>query len=320
MENYTVCWVQADVDQTAHPIVLYVPGLLPKPEPSVHRDALLRCLRAGLQRVDPEVGDAIAATHGGFDMVSWTFDFYDEYRDFAIDADAIEAVIAQAAPSERDIAEASSWQRRVIRALYLLGDLLPFLIPHLANERTEVHLRDLRRYVQDINGIAEHTRRMLKMPVRAAFEGGRPVLLIGHSMGSVIAYDALWELTHCDAGDVAVDLFLTMGSPLGQRHIQKCIRGYSASGRDRYPHNIRHWKNLSAVGDLTSIDPQLTNDFADVLELGLVDSFEDEEINTWFRLDGELNVHAEYGYFVHDSTARAVADWWRAHDASMKAS
>ena len=35
----------------AHPIVLYVPGLLPKPESGVHRDALLRCLLAGLERL-----------------------------------------------------------------------------------------------------------------------------------------------------------------------------------------------------------------------------------------------------------------------------
>ncbi|MBT8086678.1 MAG: alpha/beta fold hydrolase [Gammaproteobacteria bacterium] len=306
------------MNEAVHPVVLYVPGLLPKPEPRTHADALLRCLRAGLQRVDPAVGDAIAATQGGFDMVSWTYDFYGEYRDFAIDADAVEAAIAQDAPSERDVAEADSWQRRVIRVLYLLGDLVPVLIPHLANERTEVHLRDLRRYVQDINGIAAHTRRMLKVPLRAAFEGGHPVLLIGHSMGSVIAYDALWELTHDAADRALVDLFLTMGSPLGQRHIQKRIKGYTASGAARYPHNIRHWKNLSAVGDLTSIDPRLTNDFADVLELGLVDSFEDLETYNWFRLDGELNVHSEYGYFVNDDTARTIADWWRAHDASIK--
>ena len=36
---------------------------------------------------------------------------------------------------------------------------------------------------------------MLKMPLRAAWGSGRPVLLAAHSMGSVIAYDALWEMT-----------------------------------------------------------------------------------------------------------------------------
>jgi len=306
------------VAATAHPVILYVPGLLPKPEPEVHKAALLSCLLTGLQRVDESVAQAVATTTGGFDIVSWTFDFYREHRDFELDREAIENVRSQPAASARDIAEARSWRRRVTRSIYHLGDRLPFLIPHLASERTEVHLRDLRRYVDDDNGIAEHTRRMLKMPLRAASEGGHPVLLVGHSMGSVIAYDALWEMTHRDGNHARVDRLLTMGSPLGQRYMQKRIRGSQLSGVDRYPHNIRHWTNLSAVGELTSIDPNLGNDFGGLLDLGLVESFHDEELYTWFRLNGVLNVHSEYGYLVSDATARTVADWWRSHDASFR--
>lgn len=302
---------------TAHPIVLYIPGLLPKPEPELHKDALQRCLMAGLRRIDDDVATAIATTAGGFDIVSWTYDFYREHRDFEIDRDAVEKVIGQRAASERDIAEAGSWRRRMTRWIYNLGDLLPFLIPHLASERTELHLRDLQRYVRDANGIADHTRRMLKIPIRAAAEGRHPLLLIGHSMGSVIAYDALWEMSHHDGDHAYVDLLLTMGSPLGQRYMQKRIRGNELLGADRYPWNIRAWRNLSATGDLTSIDPKLRNDFREMLELDLVESFVDEEIFTWFRLNGVLNVHSEYGYLVTGATARIVADWWRAHDTSL---
>ena len=32
------------------PLIIYVPGLLPKPEPEKHREALLRCLLTGLRR------------------------------------------------------------------------------------------------------------------------------------------------------------------------------------------------------------------------------------------------------------------------------
>ena len=302
---------------TAHPVVLYVPGLLPKPEPELHKDALQRCLLAGLRRIDDDVATAVATTAGGFDIVSWTYDFYREHRDFEIDRDAVDNVISQRAAGERDIAEASSWRRRMTRWIYNLGDRLPFLIPHLASERTEVHLRDLQRYVHDDNGIADHTRRMLKIPIRAAAEGKHPLLLIGHSMGSVIAYDALWEMSHHDGDHATVDLLLTMGSPLGQRYMQKRIRGNELAGADRYPGNIRAWHNLSARGDLTSIDPKLQNDFRELLELDLVESFVDEEISTWFRLNGVLNVHSEYGYLVTAATARIVADWWRAHDRSL---
>jgi len=307
------------MDIVAHPVVIYVPGLLPKPVPEAHRDALLRCLLAGLRRVDVPVAESIAMIRGGFDIVSWTYDFYREHRDISLDAAAIEAVIANPEASARDIAEASSWKRRLARWVYSIGDRLPFLIPHLANERTEMHLRDLRRYVNDDNGIAEHTRRMLKVPLRAAVEAHRPVLLIAHSMGSVIAYDALWEMSHNDIDHVDVDLLVTMGSPLGQRYIQKRIKGHSMVGVERYPNNIRNWKNLVAVGDLTAIDPWLANDFSEMLELELVHSFEDAELYSAFRQAGAQNVHSEYGYLVNELTARTVANWWRSQDSSMAA-
>ncbi len=301
----------------AHPSIIYVPGLLPKPEPEMHREALLRCLLAGVERVDKGVAEAISATPGAFDIVSWTYDFYREHRDIGIDAAAIDAVIEQQHASSQDIAEATSWKRRFTRWLYHLGDRLPFLIPHLASERTEVHLRDLRRYLRNDNGIAEHTRRMLKVPLRSATKAHRPILLIAHSMGSVISYDTLWEMSHNRRDQAKVDLLLTMGSPLGQRYMQERLQGHSASGAGRYPHNIRRWKNLAAVGDLTAIDPTLANDYSDVVRLGLVNSLEDAEVYTCFRLDGHLNVHSEYGYLVNETTAQTVSEWWRGHDASL---
>ena len=293
------------------PLILYVPGLLPKPDFDTHRDALLRCLLAGVRRVDAGIADAIDTQDHHFDIVSWTYDFYGEHRDFSIDAPAVVDVIEQMEESRLDIDEATSWRRRFARWLFTLGDLLPFLIPHVANERMELHLRDLRRYTKDRNEIAEHTRQMLKMPLRAAAEAKRAVLLVAHSMGSVIAYEALWQMSHDDQAIVPVDLLLTMGSPLGQRYIQRRLKGHDESGALRYPNNIRRWVNLSAVGDLTAIDPVLGNDFAPMVDSGFVEYINDHEVHNYFRLAGELNVHSEYGYLVNKVTAGIVADWWR---------
>ncbi len=301
----------------ARPLIIYIPGLLPKPEPRLHRDALYRCLLAGIRREDAAVADAIEATAGGFDLVPWTYEFYGEHRDYDLDRAAVEAVIEQASASQRDIVEASAWSRRLTRWIYRLGDLLPFLIPHLASERMEVHLRDLRRYERDKNGIAERIRRMLKVPLLAAAGGEHPVLLIGHSMGSIISYDALWELGHTHGNPVSIDMFLTMGSPLGHRFMQMRILGHDKTGRQRYPNNIRRWKNLTAVGDLTAIDPYLANDFGEMVDLGLVESIDDEEVLNYFRLNGELNVHSEYGYLCNKKTALTIATWWRGHDSNL---
>ncbi len=301
----------------AQPLIIYVPGLLPKPQPDLHRDGLLRCLVAGLRRIDLEVADAIEANPGNFELVSWTFDFYGTHRDFELDRSAIDAVIEQPEANARDIAEASAWSRRLTLWIYTLGDMLPFLIPHLAGERMEVHLRDLKRYGHNKEGIADSIKRLLKVPLLAASGSQRPVLLLAHSMGSIIAYDSLWELSHEHGNPVDVDQLLTMGSPLGQRFMQKRIRGHDRNGKERYPQNIHHWTNLTAIGDLTAIDPWLADDFAEMIELGLVDAIEDERILNYFRLDGKLNVHAEYGYLVNEKTAHTIAKWWRGHDLEI---
>jgi hypothetical protein len=306
------------MSEPANPLILFIPGLLPKPEPEVHRQALLSCMLAGVRRADRAVAEAIEANSAAFDIVAWTYDFYREHRDFELDRDAVAAVIEQECASEQDIREATSLRRRMTRWLYRLGDLLPFLIPHLADEKIEVHLRDLKRYLEDDNGIAQHTRRMLELRLRAAGATGSPVLLIGHSMGSVIAYDSLWEMSVDERDPWRLDMLLTMGSPLGQRYLQQRIKGAGERGRKRYPNNIRRWKNLSAIGDMTSLDLDLADDFGEMLELGLVERFEDDALLGYFRQDGQLNAHAEYGYLVHDKTAHTIVEWWRGHDPSVR--
>jgi hypothetical protein len=307
------------MSDNAHPLIIFIPGLLPKPEPEFHRAALLRCLLTGVRRVDEDVAHAIESTTGAFDIVAWTYDFYRAHRDISLDLAAIDAVIEQMGASDVDIAESTSWRRQLMRGIYAMGDMMPFLIPHIASERMEVHLRDLHRYLRDVNGIAAHTRRMLKVALLAATKGRHPVLLVAHSMGSVIAYDSLWELSHIGRDRVLVDMLLTMGSPLGQRYMQKRIKGSAKSGYERYPHNIRHWKNLAAVGDMTALDPILADDFEEMLELGLLENLEDRSVLNHFRLNGELNVHAEYGYLVNEETAHTIAKWWRGHDYSLRA-
>jgi len=293
------------------PLIIYVPGLQPKPEPAAHREALFRCLIAGVRRYDEKIALDIAANLHCFDIVSWTYSFYGVHRDIAIDATAIDAVIALDQANQRDIDEASSWMRRFVRWTFGLADLLPFLIRHAANERIELHLRDLRRYVRNRDGIADDVRNMLKLPLRAALNSGRPILLIAHSMGSVIAYDSLWQMAYGDGDRVCVDLLLTMGSPLGQRYIQRRLQGHAEDDGRRYPDNVQHWTNLTAVGDLTAIDPELANDFGDMVGHGLAESIDDQNLHNYFRLEGELNVHSEYGYLANNVTARIVANWWR---------
>ena len=291
--------------------IIFVPGLLPKPREEIHCEALLRCLLAGVERIDPDIAAQLVAAQGSFELVSWTYDFYGEHRDFALDAPSVDALIEQGEVRQRDQDEATGWRKRLARSVLMLADHLPFLIPHVVNDRMRLHLRDLRRYLGNRNEVAEHTRDILKTSMRKARDAGRPILLIAHSMGSVIAYEALWQMSRANREAMQVDLLLTMGSPLGQRYMQQRIKGSDSIGSVRYPNNVRQWINLSAAGDMTALDSSLRNDFDAMLCEGLVESIDDRRIYNWFRLDGVLNPHAEYGYLINPETAAIVVEWWR---------
>ncbi|MEX0976967.1 MAG: hypothetical protein WDZ50_07715 [Woeseia sp.] len=295
------------------PLMLYVPGLRAKPPPPVHRRELFRCLVEGVRRIDAQAAVAIQQQESCFDVVSWTYDFYGKHRDIELDLPAIGRLLQQPEATQEDIRQAVSLKRRALRWLYHLADYLPFLVPQLADERLELHLRDLRRYVHNEFEVADAIRRLVSLPLRAAAKAGRPILLIGHSMGSVIGYEALWQMSRDSDEDVRVDLFLTMGSPLGQRTIQRGLKGSKDRGVSRYPRNIRRWVNIAAFGELTAIDMTLRNDFAGMIEAGLVDEIEDHAVFNYYRADGELNVHAEYGYLINKACATQICNWWRAN-------
>ncbi len=296
---------------SGEPLVIYVPGLKPKPEPTAHRHELFRCLLEGVRRIDAESASQMKHRDHCFDIVGWTYDFYRYRRDLNIDLAAIDALIQQESATEQDIAEAMTWKRRFLRWMYAVADQFPFLMHPLADENLEIQLRDLRRYIKNDNDIAEFVRRLLKMPLLAARKSDRPGLLIGHSMGSIIAYDSLWQLSQEAETECRIDLFMTLGSPLAQKFIQRRIKGAKEVGDNRYPRGIRRWVNIAAIGDLTSIDMRMENDYQEMLDLGMTESIDDHQVFNYFRLDGELNVHAEYGYLINEVTAGFITEWWR---------
>lgn len=296
------------------PRMIFVPGMKPKPPPEIHRQQMWRCLLEGVRRADPEVAEQLADHPEQFERASWTWAFYGRYRDIGIDMPGIEALLATPAPSDRDLKGARSIKNRVLRMVYLLGDAVPFVIDSLANDDLRVTLKDVARYVKNKEGIGDTVR--ADLVDRLTTQGGAPTMLIGHSLGSVIAWDTLWGLTHEVADSaVAIDRFVTLGSPLGNRVIQRGLKGRHETGRRRYPGNIRRWTNIVAVGELTALDRHMANDFGNMRSLGLVEQIDDVDVYNHYRENGRLLVHSEYGYLANVYTGRMIADWWRAHTA-----
>jgi hypothetical protein len=300
----------------SEPAIIYVPGIKPKPPAAEHRAALWRCLLEGVGRVNPAAAAQMARQPGCFQVVSWAHVFYETQRDIALDQPGIERLLALGGPEERDLREARSWRCRLQRQLYLLSDAFPPLFDLVGDPNMRATLDDTRRYFGNEAGAAVRVRQMVSDALIDAWRAGRRVLLAGHSLGSVIAFDVLWELSHRFAVPGRVDLFLSFGSPLGLGFVRSRLLGARESGRRRYPTNIRRWTNLAAVGEMTALDRRLGEVWAGMRELKLVEEISDRiDLQTWFRGPEGLNVHKCYGYMVNPILAGTIADWWQEQQA-----
>jgi hypothetical protein len=192
-----------------------------------------------------------------------------------------------------------------------LADHVPFLLRVLPEEVRST-ANEIDRYFNDSDGVARKIRDLLKQTLRPMLEQHEDVLLIAHSLGTVIAYDTLWELSHQDGITAKVD-FLTMGSPMGMHYIHRHLQGMNSHGENSYPGLIRHWINFSAEGDVAALNQHLKGSFQPMLDQGLVDSIEDHchGIYNYFRSDEGLNCHRSYGYLVNPAVGSVIAGWWK---------
>lgn len=292
--------------------IIFVPGKNPKPPAAEYQPQLFRSLVHGVGRADPEVARAIENTRDIFTLISWNVLYYGDEKSLGPDQPWIDALLTRTGPTEEEVREALSWRRKAAWAMISVADVLPFLIPLLPDPAVKSAIQETARYFANANGIGTRVRELLKTSLRGMMERGERILLIGHSMGSVIAYDALWELWHVEGRRERIDTFLTTGSPLGMHFAQKRLLGARERGARKYPGNIRHWLNVVAQGDLAALDATLSDDFAPMRGLGLIEKLSDVDggiFNYFCNADG-LNVHRSYGYLVNPRVGEVIARWW----------
>ncbi len=292
-------------------IIIFVPGKNPKPPAKAHREQLLRCLLHGIRRIDPQAASDIEE-QDSFSMVAWSHLLYDTQRDINEDIQWIDRLLAQQTHNENDVQDARPARYRLAKAMYVLGDHVPWLIPLIPDPRVKASIRDTEIYFRNHGNLGCHIRDLQKHPLRSAAANNDRVLLIGHSMGSIIAYDALWELDHLEGFKQCVDCLLTIGSPLGMNYVQRRLIGHSQTGNSIYPGNIGRWINIASRGDLVALDPSLANDFDGMISQNHTTSITDinKDVYNYYRDSKGINVHKSYGYLVNPHVARAIANWW----------
>jgi pimeloyl-ACP methyl ester carboxylesterase len=134
-----------------------------------------------------------------------------------------------------------------------------------------------------------------------AFRGHR-ILLVAHSMGSVIAYDVLRMLEREDPA-LKVEHLVTAASPLGLAKVK--LKFEAEHGTLRVPNNVSAWTNLADGEDVVAIMGALDADYAtNDAGLGIADR---RVLNAYRRPDGEPNPHKSYGYLRTPEFSRIAA-------------
>lgn len=134
------------------------------------------------------------------------------------------------------------------------------------------------------------------------------ILLIAHSMGSIIAYDVLCHYVP----DIEIDTFITIGSPLGHPIVMRKIfmeqkKKFDVNMKARTPENIqRRWLNLSDLEDKVAIDYELADDFKESSSRILP---EDKVVYNNYFNHKKRNPHKSYGYLRTSEMAEAIRDF-----------
>jgi thiaminase II len=152
--------------------------------------------------------------------------------------------------------EPMGWQERMRTLMNALAR-----IPWFAHASMGVAGLYRRALVQVTRYLTDEELRRAVLDRVAKLVGPETRVLIGHSLGAVVAYEAACLL------DRPLPLLLTLGSPLGLRTI---ITEQVRPQPPRYPPRVQRWVNVADRDDLIAAKPDLEKLFTSSLPEGAV--------------------------------------------------
>ena len=179
--------------------------------------------------------------------------------------------------------------------------------------------RDFARYFDHKSDYATKVRRRLRDRLCELLDRGDRIVLISHGTGSVVAYDVLWQLSHDPDfkekyGDKKIEVWLTLGAPLGDSSIRKRLLGAKEKPSTKFPVNVIAWHNVSAEDDYTCHDNTCADDFNMMMQQRVVSAVHDYKVFNLTVRYGKSNPHSSIGYYIHPRTSKILADWLRVSD------
>lgn len=165
----------------------------------------------------------------------------------------------------------------------------------------EYRLDDLWGYLEDPT-FRRDARARLRDAIRA--HAGSCLLLVAHSMGSLIAYDVMRMLER-ERAEFCVDHFVTLGAPLGLSDVR--MKMEAEHGGLRVPDSVKRWSNLMDRGDVATFGEDIADAYAP--NARGVRAQDVPVVNAYRRPQGDANHHKSYGYLRTPEFSQAVVDF-----------
>ena len=153
--------------------------------------------------------------------------------------------------------------------------------------------REVARYLtgqqERRDAVREFVADSIAEAMSTAASNKEPVAVVAHSLGSVIAFEALHARP-----DLQVELLITLGSPLAIQHaVFHRLQPLPVDGVGLRPPNVLSWVNICDAGDLIAIPRPLKTYFPGI-DLDLSDSI------------GLFNFHLVGGYLASPAVAASL--------------
>lgn len=261
--------------QRGRPVILLVHGRGMQDRDSVG---------ARKQWVDALHSGAASLTHSAsFDdtdvRVVWYADVLDPHSSEGCDYDPGDVRARRDAKTDADLKQVVSFA----------GGLINF-ISSLADDSAA---KELRSFSADAAFLGDARKRCssearLGTAIDRAKREGRPVILVAHSLGALMAYDYL--STRTDTG--AIQSFITIGSMAGAPELRRLVIGGDSTDAFTVPVSVRQWTNIRHAKD----------GLATPLAIG-------RDVVTDPPAD-ELDSHEMVGYLRGTVTAREILGAW----------
>ncbi len=295
-------------------IIIGIHGVGNKPPERILRHWWEKSITEGLKR------NGHRHVKFGFELVYWAHFLYSEPQQLRIREKGNPLHVDDPyvpGPRQRAPNAPSHLRKRILDVVEKFLDRI-FLSEHrlinvdsISDFIIRTKFRDLDLYYHDANvgGTRPgfHARSQIRLALAQTLRKHKDddILLIAHSMGSIVAYDVLTQ----EVPNVKIHTFVTLGSPLGLPAIMKRFfidqkKDYRTAKQVPSPENIScAWFNFADLEDRIAVNYTLADDFAkNSRDIGPQDII----VNNDYEFEGERNHHKAYGYLRAPEVAETI--------------